>query len=103
MSLGTYFLTFRKNRGAFVYQKGCIFIYTAVLTPSLENTSLAMELREISLSILLYTLGGCALPVMTATHSVELTVLQLVKKFSEIYRTRHFIASFTTARRLYLS
>ena len=66
MSLGTYFLTFRKNRGVFIYQKGCSFMNTAVLAPSLANTSFVMErafawqlLRTISLSGLRYRMGGC--------------------------------------------
>ena len=79
---------------------------TAVLSPSLANTSFMMErafawqlLRTISLSSLRYRMGG----VMIATDFVERTVLQLVKKFSEVFRTRHFIGAFSTARHLSLS
>ena len=69
-----YFLTFRKNRGAFIHQKGCIFINTTVLTPNLEYTNLAVERtcawemqRKIGLSSLRYKMRGCALAVMIAT------------------------------------
>ena len=41
--------------------------------------------------------------VTMATDFVEGTVLHIVKKLSEVFRTHHFIGAFSTARHLYLS